>query len=573
MTPGELCREWSIEWDPQLNEQQKQAVAAIVAPCTVPNVPPVLVVGPFGTGKTFTLAQALFEVIRRVPDSRVLVCTHSNSAADVYVLEHLDKEVANHPALRPLLILHEYRMPNQVDRRLLQYCLEVPRDQLSEQGPWFRQPTAEEIEGHRVVVTTLSSSQMLLASGVKRGSFTHIFIDEAAQVMEAECILPLALADENTRVVLAGDCMQLNPEVFSVYTRERRLHVSLLERLHGTFSRVHGGKVGWHPCQVGLEDNYCSHEALVRFISECFYEDRLRAMGSPGPHQLLKPLSFFAVCGTDKLCDGSTSYDNEMEVVEVCKVVKQLVDEWPGTWGACDPSTIAVLTPYSDQVQCIRKQLRKLKLSRVRVESVLDVQGKQFRAVVLSTVRTRATCLHLEQTTFKTALNFGFLSDAKLLNTAITRAQSLIAVVGDPVSLCSVGACRTVWEKFIRTCAECSSLYNMDWDDIKCQLDALEQLMSSQVPRQPHAEPVTPVKPKKQLQPHTQQGSRQQSHARDEESKQNGPLLAVNPGPSPSLNDWRRPPVHPAGAQVASSLGEMDAKFLSMMLSDGDSSG
>ncbi|KAK8786148.1 hypothetical protein V5799_007486 [Amblyomma americanum] len=631
-------------------------------------------------------------------------------------------------------------MPNRVDRRLLQYCLEVPRDQLSEQGPWFRQPTAEEIEGHRVVVTTLSSSQMLLASGVKRGSFTHIFIDEAAQAMETECILPLALADENTRIVLAGDYMQLNPEVFSVYTRERRLHVSLLERLHGAFSRAHGGKVGWHPCQVVLEDNYRSHEALVRFTSECFYGGQLRAVGSPGPHHLLEPLSFFAARGEDELCDGSTSYINEMEVAEVCEVVKQLVDKWSGTWGACDPSTIAVLTPYYDQVQCIRMQLRKLRLSRVRVESVPNVQGKQFRAVVLSTVRTRVTCLPMEQTAFKAALNFGFLSDAKLLNTAITRAQSLVAVVGDPVSLCSVGACRTLWEKFIRTCAERGSLYNMHWDDIKYQLDGFElkkeyglnphaqsfwpkhsfldrlpgamtnpqpqprlpvppgynslpptipfwnmpppppyytplvdqrfcgpwprmpgfpptqlhpnphnvswaqgvplgpypfgqrpngprfqpsvqqqqqrllmqpppfrhpppqqqhfqmhqqpyfqqppqvqqmhqpqthvyqqQQVYSQKSKQPQAEPASSAKPK--TQPRTQQGSRQQSNTRVEELKQNGFLLSVNPGRSPSLNDLNRAPGRPVGAQGASSLGAMDAQFHNMMLSDDDNNG
>ena len=35
-----------------------------------------------------------------------------------------------------------------------------------------------------------------------------------------------------------------------------------------------------------------------------------------------------------------------------------------------------------------------------------------------------------------------FLSNAKLLNTALTRAQSLVAVVGDPVALVSVGKCR-----------------------------------------------------------------------------------------------------------------------------------
>lgn len=77
--------------------------------------------------------------------------------------------------------------------------------------------------------------------------------------------------------------------------------------------------------------------------------------------------------------------------------------------------------------------------------------GKQFRVLFLSTVRTRYTCKH-KQTAIKRKeqlvedstedLDYGFLSNYKLLNTAITRAQSLVAVVGDPIALCSVGRCR-----------------------------------------------------------------------------------------------------------------------------------
>lgn len=79
--------------------------------------------------------------------------------------------------------------------------------------------------------------------------------------------------------------------------------------------------------------------------------------------------------------------------------------------------------------------------------------GKQFRVLFLSTVRTRHTCKH-KQTPIKRKeqlledstedLDYGFLSNYKLLNTAITRAQSLVAVVGDPIALCSIGRCRYI---------------------------------------------------------------------------------------------------------------------------------
>lgn len=41
------------------------------------------------------------------------------------------------------------------------------------------------------------------------GFFTHILLDEAAQAMECETIMPLALATKSTRIVLAGDHMQV----------------------------------------------------------------------------------------------------------------------------------------------------------------------------------------------------------------------------------------------------------------------------------------------------------------------------------------------------------------------------
>ena len=55
--------------------------------------------------------------------------------------------------------------------------------------------------------------------------------------------------------------------------------------------------------------------------------------------------------------------------------------------------------------------------------------------------------------------DFGFLSDPRLLNAAMTRAQSLLAIVGDPMSLCSVGACRNLWKDFLHRCDANKGLY------------------------------------------------------------------------------------------------------------------
>ena len=71
--------------------------------------------------------------------------------------------------------------------------------------------------------------------------------------------------------------------------------------------------------------------------------------------------------------------------------------------------------------------------------------------------------------------DFGFLSDSKLLNTALTRAQSLVVVVGDPVALCAVGECVNVWRTYIKHCQNMSSLYpqNHTFDSIKQQVQNL----------------------------------------------------------------------------------------------------
>ena len=51
-----------------------------------------------------------------------------------------------------------------------------------------------------IIVVTLSSSRSV-SSLLKPGTFTHIILDEAAQALETEAIIPLVLADASTRVV------------------------------------------------------------------------------------------------------------------------------------------------------------------------------------------------------------------------------------------------------------------------------------------------------------------------------------------------------------------------------------
>lgn len=310
-----------------------------------------------------------------------------------------------------------------------------------------------------------------------KGYFTHIFLDEAAQAMECEAIMPLALANDSTRIVLAGDHMQMSPELFSAFAKERKLHISLLERLYDHYPSN-------FPCKILLCENYRAHEAIIKFTSELFYEQKLIASGKQPRHDKFYPLTFFTTRGEDVQDKNSTAFYNNAEVYEVVERVSELRKKWPSSWGKMNDASIGIMTPYSDQVFRIRLELRKRRMGGISVERVLNVQGKQFRAVFLSTVRTRRTCLPNgaaggpgfpgQANNSSEDADYGFLSNSKLLNTAITRAQSLVAVVGDPVALCSIGRCRKVWERFIEICDENKSLFGLTMWQLRSQLDGVE---------------------------------------------------------------------------------------------------
>ena len=326
----------------------------------------------------------------------------------------------------------------------------------------FKKPTVEDVYKHKIVVVTLSTSMELASLNLKKGYFTHILLDEAAQALECEAITPLALADSNTRIVLAGDHMQMSPEIFSNFARERKLHVSLLERLYDHYPAN-------FPTKILLCENYRAHDAIIKFTSELFYDQKLIASGKQPRHEKFYPLTFFTTRGEDIQDKNSTAFYNNAEVYEIVERVCELRRKWPAAWGKFNDTSIGIMTPYADQVFRIRSELRKKRMAGISVERVLNVQGKQFRAVFLSTVRTRKTCSNKAED-----IDYGFLSNSKLLNTAITRAQSLVSVVGDPVALCSVGRCRKVWERFIETCHQNKSLFGITWQSLKSQLDGVE---------------------------------------------------------------------------------------------------
>ncbi|XP_068760491.1 3'-5' exoribonuclease HELZ2-like isoform X4 [Montipora capricornis] len=445
-----------------LDEGQRDVVSRILS--TECNPRPLVVFGPFGTGKTFTLHQAICELVRR-SITRILLCTHTNSAADLHV-ELLNNYLTNDNGLRaakPLRIYH-------VERRLDADSKVAKNYTLIENGT-YKLPTREDVIDHRVVITTLAVSKHLLDLQLNRGFFTHILVDEAAQALEPEALTPLVLAGPNTKIVLTGDHMQMKPEVYSHFARDWGLQCSLPERLFDHYYQMKPEV--YRENVMFLTKNYRCHPEILQFPSDNFYGEGLIPCSTEAAHPRLKPLMFFSVCGLEEARDNS--YVNSAEASEIVKRVKELSDDWPVEWGEKDLSKIGVISASYAQVKTIRMLLRRneAELRGVTVESIYNIQGKEFRAVFISTVRTFLTCQRSNGGSGSDQQHYWeFLSDATLLNTAITRAKSLVAVVGEPVSLYTVGECRGNWRDYIRRCADRDALYGISYEELLQQVDA-----------------------------------------------------------------------------------------------------
>ena len=197
------------KWDTELNPQQESAMEAILLS---ESVLPVIIAGPFGTGKTFLLSQAAEYLVRYSKDCHILICIHTNCAADVY-LEHFYKRIPSDHDCKILRLVYKEQMVATILRHLHKYCLfDSPKHQK------FRYPLEPEARKYQIIITTVISAQQLLKLNLT-GHFTHIFIDEAAQMTVPEVMMALSLASNTTKVVLAGDHMQVSLSIVKICSR------------------------------------------------------------------------------------------------------------------------------------------------------------------------------------------------------------------------------------------------------------------------------------------------------------------------------------------------------------------
>jgi ATP-dependent RNA/DNA helicase IGHMBP2 len=430
----------------RLNHSQKKAVDLILSANDL-----AIVHGPPGTGKTTTLVQAIKALAKR-DRKQILVVAPSNTAVDllseklseeglnvlrvgnpVRVSERLtsltlDSKMQDHPQIKEAKKLkkqaaefknmaHKYKRNfGKAERDQRKALFDEAHRIMKEVGNTEQYIIDDLVSKAQVVTATLVGANHYTVRNLKYGT---VVIDEAGQALEPACWIPIMKAE---KIVLAGDHFQLAPTIKSAEAGRGGLSTTLLEKT-----------ALLHPQSVTLlEEQYRMHQAIMGYSSAVFYENKLSAHASVASHVLFlgdKPLSFIdtAGCGFDEKLEG-TSSTNPEEAAFLLKHLNQFLQALPGVNGNRELPSIAVISPYKQQIQQLKSQLNHfpdlLKYGdKISVNTIDSFQGQERDIVYISMTRSN------------TASEIGFLADVRRMNVAMTRARKKLVIIGDSATL------------------------------------------------------------------------------------------------------------------------------------------
>lgn len=423
-----------------LNKCQRQAVGAILRAECRPS--PYIVIGPPGTGKTFTIVEAILQIFFLKPKSRILACSGSNASADSIATKLIATGLLS-PLELVRIISFTYSHRNAIPKNMKNYT------QLCEDGNeknWLN---------NRIIVSTCSNSTKFGIYEPGKRPFDFVFIDEASTLIEPESLLPILLVKENGLVVLAGDPHQLGPVVISPY--KGQLKYSMIERLsfltpYKRDEQLHKQENGYHDprCVTKLVQSYRCCPELIKENSDFFYHSELQSDMQPNV-ELIKnfknfPILFHGVVGRDEQVNNSPSWLNYDEAFFVTNYVDKLFKLGVNT------NDIAVITPYRKQIQSIRAFLKGRFIYDELIPQVSTVetfQGLEKRVIILSLVRSFLVTNALNDTKY----NISFVNSPKRFNVATSRAKELLIVIGNPYLL----AKDVHWQSLIDYCSKNNS--------------------------------------------------------------------------------------------------------------------
>ena len=425
---------------PYLNPTQEEAVNKVLWAKDV-----AIVHGPPGTGKTTTLVEAIYETLRR--ENQVLVCAQSNMAVD-WISEKLVDRGVN--VLR-------IGNPTRVNDKMLSFTYErrfeahPDYDQL-----WAIRKAIRELRGHRkrgderyhqklerlkeratelevrinaqlfgearVIACTLVGSANRLLDGQKFGT---LFIDEAAQALEAACWIPIRKV---SRVILAGDHCQLPPTVKSFAALKAGLGKTLMERIVENKPEV----------VTLLKVQYRMNEEIMRFSSDWFYGNQVESAPEVKYRSILDldiPMTWIDTSEFELPEDGSLTFKEEFVGESFGRINKAEAEltllalenyfKKIGKERILDERIdVGIISPYRAQVQYLRRQLKKKEWVKpfrhlISVNTVDGFQGQERDVILISLVRANDEG------------QIGFLRDLRRMNVAITRARMKLIILGD----------------------------------------------------------------------------------------------------------------------------------------------
>ena len=458
---------------PSLNDSQNQACKLIA------NAKDVAVVhGPPGTGKTTTLIEAIQDAV--MGNQSILVCAPSNAAVDLLVEKLTDRGIETtrlgHPARVEEKILNQtldaktafhdsYRDLKKL-RKETNQCLNLAKQYKRNFGPEERaqrklmfaevsrlREASKSLEQYiqfdifqrtQVFATTLVGASSYHLKGM---TFDVVFIDEAAQGLEAATWIPILKAK---KVVFAGDHFQLPPTIKSFQAGKEGLAKTLFEKV-----------ILRNPQAAQLLDlQYRMPEVIMGFSNEWFYQGKLKAAENTKTHQFQDegPMEWIDTAGSgysEQVESESLSTFNPEEAKFACTHINNLIKSIGIAEFKEVGWTIGLIAPYGAQVRLIRSLIfdsydfpnLKALSEQITIDTVDGFQGQERDLMLISLTRSNDKG------------EIGFLSETRRMNVALTRAKRKLVLIGDSSTLAvhpffdsllgyveEKGGYRSVWE-------------------------------------------------------------------------------------------------------------------------------
>ena len=463
---------------PWLNPTQERAVNEVLWAKDV-----AIVHGPPGTGKTTTLVEAINETLMR--ESQVLVCAQSNMAVDWISEKLVDRginvlRIGNPTRVNDKMLgfTYERRFESHADYPQLWAIRKAIRelrknrkkgsenyhqkmDRLKSRAAEIELRINAELFGEaRVIACTLVGSAHHLLEGMKFGT---LFIDEAAQALEAACWIPMRRAN---RVILAGDHCQLPPTVKSIAALRAGLGKTLMERIAENKPEV----------LTLLKIQYRMNDEIMRFSSDWFYGGKVESAPQIKYRSVLDydhPITWIDTSNEENqiTIEGEDSPEDSASTSSSASASnqnsdlnfkEQFVGESFGRINKAEAELtlltlaeyftkiskrrvleeridVGIISPYRAQVQYLKKLIKKYEFFKpyrrlISVNTVDDFQGQERDVILISLVRSNDEG------------QIGFLKDLRRMNVAMTRARMKLIILGNKETMTKHPFYKKLWE-------------------------------------------------------------------------------------------------------------------------------